>query len=61
MASVIITIGEDGDSTIDVQGGHGPSCHDLTKAFAKLGRTVEQKNKPEFYEKQQVVTVKRGS
>jgi len=51
MPRVVITIGEDGDSEIKVEGGHGPSCHDLTKAFRKLGKEVESKNLPEFYEK----------
>lgn len=51
MPQVIVTIGESGDSEITVKGGSGPSCHDLTKAFKKLGREVESKNLPEFYEK----------
>lgn len=61
MAQVIVTIGEDGDSEITVKGGSGPSCHDLTKAFAKLGRQVEEKKLPEYFNRPNVQTVQRGS
>lgn len=60
MAKVIVTIGEEGDSEIKVEGGQGPTCHDLTKAFKKLGRQVEEKNLPEFYQKPNVQTVRSG-
>lgn len=60
MPKVIVTIGETGDSEIKVEGGHGPSCHDLTKAFAKLGKQVEEKNLPEYYEKTAVTKVAVG-
>jgi hypothetical protein len=60
MPQIVVTIGENGDAEVDIQGGHGPGCKDLAKIFAKLGRTLEEKTKPEFYETQQTQKVTLG-
>ena len=60
MPQVIVTIDEKGNSEIDVKGGQGASCHDLTKAFRNLGKLVEEHNKPEFYDKNATTKVTLG-
>ncbi len=46
-----ITIKPDGSVTTRVNGGHGHSCRDATKAIREaIGATTEDKVLPEFYE-----------
>ena len=62
MPQVVITIGADGETEVDIIGGHGPGCKNLAKIFDQLGKIKEEKTKPEFFEKQQTgkVTLGRG-
>ncbi|PNW26673.1 UNVERIFIED_CONTAM: hypothetical protein BEN50_21605 [Euhalothece sp. KZN 001] len=46
---VIITIDKDGNPKIEVEGGDGKTCVDLTKELeSQLGTVDERKFKPEY-------------
>jgi hypothetical protein len=48
---IILTISPTGDTKIKVDGGHGKSCSDLTKAIEQaLGSTVSDRKLPEYNE-----------
>ena len=45
-----IVIKPDGTLTLDVKGGRGPSCLDLTRELEEnLGVVEEREKRPEFY------------
>lgn len=51
MARVICRIQKDGTVTTEVQGMKGEGCHAITAAFQQaLGSTVEEENRPEYYD-----------
>ncbi len=52
MKQIEITIGTDGQITIEGQGFVGPDC-EMATAFLEqaLGRITERKRKPEYHEK----------
>jgi hypothetical protein len=53
-AEIIVTISPTGDTKVEVEGGSGGSCTNLTKGLEEaLGKTTEQTYKPEFYNKPQ--------
>jgi hypothetical protein len=60
MAKLIVEIDEQGNTSLDVVGAEGTSCQDLTKAFARMGKVVKDRKKPEFYKKSGQVKVSRG-
>lgn len=60
MADVIVEIDENGKATIEVIGGDGASCEDLTKVFARLGRVTLDRKKPEFFRQSSKTRVSRG-
>lgn len=46
-----ITIGQDGQASIDADGFKGESCKDATKAFEEVyGQKVSYQDKPELHE-----------
>jgi len=62
MANKIEIIFEkNGTSTMKVNGIKGKNCKDITKPFEKaLGITSDDKNTPEYYENDNVQTIRRG-
>lgn len=50
MKKITITIDQEGNSEIDVQGYTGSQCTEVTKAIEQaLGTVVEREKKPEFH------------
>jgi hypothetical protein len=57
-SSIIITVGKDGNFTIEVDGVKGSSCTSLTKDIIKsLGIKTDEKLKTEFYNKEDKVDI----
>ena len=55
MEEIKIIISKDGKVTIDVDGIKGSGCKKLTKTLEKkLGKTVKDKKKAEYYQEQNV-------
>lgn len=59
MEEIVVTIAPDGTPKISVTGVAGKSCKDLTAALEKqLGTVTEDKNTPEYYERESHATNK---
>lgn len=55
MTRIVVTVDEQGQTTMKVEGATGSSCLLLTGALQKaLGVTTEDRKLPEFYQTQQV-------
>ena len=49
MAELVIKIKQDGQTSMEVNGMSGPSCHDVTRDLENaLGSILESKRKPEY-------------
>lgn len=47
---LVITLGTDGEVSIDAQGFQGKGCEDVTRAFSTLmGSEKDDGRKPEYY------------
>jgi len=58
---VIVKITPEGGYIVEVQGGKGKSCTDLTKLLvADLGVVIEQQLKPEAYQAAEQSHVRQG-
>ena len=52
---IIVTIAEDGTTTVAVQGHAGPGCKGLTAQFeAALGETIADQKTPEYAQQPRV-------
>jgi hypothetical protein len=53
---IIITIDEQGNTTLEVRGVKGKRCISLTEFIEQeLGRVQKRRRKPEYYQSEQVV------
>lgn len=53
-AEIVVSISKTGETSVEVEGGSGGSCTNLTKALEeKLGKVTDQSFKPEYYNKPQ--------
>ncbi|MBN2003761.1 MAG: DUF2997 domain-containing protein [Anaerolineae bacterium] len=57
MQQVIITISQDGQTSIEVNGIKGESCRDLTAKLRALGKLEGDDSTPEYYEEAEVTNV----
>lgn len=48
--TIDVTITEDGEVKATVQGVAGPACEDLSRFLDQLGKVVEDKPTPDFYQ-----------
>jgi hypothetical protein len=54
MANIIVTISPTGDTSIEVEGGSGQSCMNMTAFLEQaLGQSKGTEYKPEFYKQDQ--------
>lgn len=52
---LIVTIGKDGNVTIDVQGFSGDGCEEFTKELEEeLGVVIKRSKKPEYYQEEEL-------
>ena len=52
---LIVTIGKDGNVTIDVQGFSGEGCEEFTKELEQeLGVVIKRSKKPEYYQEEEL-------
>ncbi len=60
MKTITIEIDAEGNVKVEAHGYKGIGCKDATKALEKaLGAVTEDKDKPELYQSESVITVKR--
>jgi hypothetical protein len=61
MTDIVVTIKTDGKVVVDVQGGTGEKCLDLTKGIEDaLGEKTDGMRKAEFYEPVPKLRVRSG-
>jgi hypothetical protein len=52
--SIVATIDEDGEVTLEVKGATGSECEAMTEDIEKaLGKTTDRKRKREYYQQKQ--------
>ena len=51
---LVVTIGADGEVSVDAHGYKGASCQEAIRFISRLGKSLSTERKPEFYEAQQV-------
>jgi hypothetical protein len=61
MKQIIITVDENGNSSIDLQGFHGKGCAEVMKALRGSDTVRKSITKPEYAEQEQTQKVKAQS